>query len=156
MPAFAIAASIFSTSASFSPFSPSSFWIVLSCSRSRKRRSRSEIFSFVRSPISCDRRSTSMRCDRMCSTCCSRSSESKVSSSFCFSGSSLSSRLAVMSASSDGARVACSACASSAGTPGSSERISTARSRSCIASASAWVVGVAGSAMRSMRAARKG
>ena len=57
----------------------------------------------------------------------------------CFSATSASSRLATMSASCDGARVACSACASSAGTPGSSDRISTARSRSCSASASASV-----------------
>ena len=81
MPALAISSSRRAMSSSCSSSSPSSFWIVLSCSRSRNLRCRSSSCSLVRSPISCDRRSTSMRRDRICSTFCSRSSVSSVSSS---------------------------------------------------------------------------
>ena len=97
-----------------------------------------------------------MRRVRIASTLFSRSSVFTVSSRLCFSTTSASSRLATMSARCDGARAACSACASSAGTPGSSDNTSTARSRSRIASASAAVETVAGSSMRCTRAARNG
>ncbi len=139
-----------------SPFSPSAFLMVRNCSSSKMRRCRSSSCSLVRAPISRDRRNTSSRWVTIFNTVPKRSSVDSVSSRACFSGSSVSSRLAARSTSCEGERVPCSRCASSAGTPGSSDRISVPRSFSWIAMASACVECSPTSVRRSMRAARNG
>ena len=70
--------------AAWSP-SPSSFWIVRICSRSRCSRLRSSIDALVRSSISRDTFRTSMRWVRRSSSLSSRALRSNVYSSACFS-----------------------------------------------------------------------
>jgi hypothetical protein len=103
-----------------------------------------------------ERRSTSRRCDSRPSNLRRRSVVDPVSSSACFSTTSASSTLAVMSASSTVPRVVCSACTSSAGTLGSSDSNSNARSRSCSASACAPADSSAAYSTTATFAARKG
>ena len=79
--------------------SPSSFWIVRICSRSRCLRWLSSIDSRVRSSISRETFSTSMRCASSSSSLSSRALRSKVSSSACFSSAPMSIRPAMKSAS---------------------------------------------------------
>ena len=108
--------------------SPSSFWIVRICSRSRCLRLVSSIDSRVRASISRDTFSTSMRCDSSSSSLSSRVLRSKVSSSACFSSALMSIRPAMKSASRTGPSTPCRVATISSGTCGRSCRISIARS----------------------------
>ncbi len=107
--ASAIALSSSAISAAASSPSPSSFWIVRICSRSRCLRLRSSIESFVRSSISRETFSTSMRCDSSSSSLSSRDLRSNVSSSACFSAAPMSIRPAMKSARRAGPATPCSA-----------------------------------------------
>ena len=106
--------------------SPSSFWIVFSCSRSRNSRCRSSIVSLVRSLIWRDRRSTSSRYASSSETRSSRRSMSKVSRISCFSAGVMSIKLAIRSASAGAEVTPCTALTSSAGVCGSSCSTSSA------------------------------
>ena len=137
MPALVMASSRRWVSCDCSPSSPSSLRMARICSCNNTRRWRSSNCSLVRAPISCDRRSTCRRCVTRSSTPRSLASVSRVSNSTCFCSGSASTRLAARSASCEGEAVACITWVSSAGTLGSSESSSAARSRSCSDRASA-------------------
>ena len=135
--------------------SPSSFWIVRICSRSRCLRFRSPIDSRVRRSTSRETFSTSMRRASTSSTLSRRAFRSKVSSSACFSSSGMSIMPAMKSASCAGLSTPCRATASSAGTCGSSCRTSRARCLSARPRPSISVSKLSGSSMYSTRATRE-
>ena len=82
--------------------SPSSFWMVFICSRRMNSRWRLSIVSLVRSSISRESLSTSIRCASSSSTLSSRACTLNVSSSACFSAALMSMKPATMSASAAG------------------------------------------------------
>ena len=105
--ASAIALSSSAISAAPSSPSPSSFWIVRICSRSRCLRCCRRASLCVRSSISRDTFSTSMRCASSSSSLSSRVLRSNVSSSACFSSAPMSISPAMKSASRAGPSIAC-------------------------------------------------
>ena len=149
--AWPIAASSSAISVAPSSPSPSSFWIVRICSRSRCLRLTSPIDSRVRSAMSRVTFSTSMRRARSSSRRSRRAFRSKVSSSDCLSAAGMSITLEITFASCTGSSMPCNATAISAGTCGSSCKVSSARSFSARPRPSISGLAPSGSSMYSTR-----